>query len=172
MARFDRPRLLHQTHVKTLLDTSLVHKGNGRELKRLYNLSQQQICALKAMGQEPSFAFITSLIELKLDSFTMFEWQQHSQSQKIPHHKELLEFLDHPEQASEISIPAKRQQRSEPFTNKRSFHPPKSANHESGAGACTICKTERHSLYSCSKFQSLSHDKKDECSQGEQFLYE
>ena len=117
------------------------------------------------MGQEPSPAFITSLIELKLESSTMFEWQRHSLScVDVPHYKELLEFLDHRAQASEISTPVKRHPRFEQFTNKRPFHPPKSVtafatNHESG-GTCTICKTERHPLYSCPKFRSLTHDKR------------
>ena len=150
---------------QTLLDTPSVHDGNGRELRRLHDISQKHILTLKAMGQEPSPAFITSLIELKLNSSTMFEWQPHSQSRvDVPHYKELLEFLDHRAQASGISTPVKRHPLFEQFTNKRSFHPPKSVtafatNHESD-GACTICKTERHPLYSCPKFRSLTHDKK------------
>ena len=47
VARFDRPRLLHQTHVKTLLDTPSVHDGNGRELRRLHDISQQHIVPLR-----------------------------------------------------------------------------------------------------------------------------
>ena len=74
IARFDCPCLLHQTHVKMLLDTPSIHKGNGQELKCLHEMhAKQHIHALKTMGQEPSPAFITSLIEL--DSSTMFEWQ-------------------------------------------------------------------------------------------------
>ena len=51
-----------------LVDTPPIHEGNGRELRRLHDIAQQHIRALKAMGQEPYPAFITSLIELKLDS--------------------------------------------------------------------------------------------------------
>ena len=31
IARFDRPRLLHQTHVKMLVETPSIHEGNGRD---------------------------------------------------------------------------------------------------------------------------------------------
>jgi len=40
---------------------------------------QQHIRALKAMGCEPSGPFLTSLLELKLDVDTSFEWQKYSQ---------------------------------------------------------------------------------------------
>ena len=41
--------------------------------------AQQHLRALKGMGHEPSESFITSMLELKLDVDTMFEWQRHSQ---------------------------------------------------------------------------------------------
>ena len=60
------------------------------------------------MEQEPSPSFITSIIELKLDPTTMFEWQRHTQSQtEVPHYREMLEFLDRRAQASEILHPVK-----------------------------------------------------------------
>ena len=55
------------------------------------------------MGQEPLPSFITSVIELELDTNNMFEWQRHSQSQnKVPHFQELRDFIDHRAQASEV----------------------------------------------------------------------
>ncbi len=47
------------------------------------------------MDQDPSGAFITSMMELKLDQTTMFEWQKTSQGTKsVPHYREILEFLN------------------------------------------------------------------------------
>lgn len=74
-ARFDRPRLIYQTHVKLIIDTPPIRDGSGRELRRLHDIVQQHVRALKSLGDEPSPSFITSIIELKLDSTTMFEWQ-------------------------------------------------------------------------------------------------
>jgi len=39
------------------------------------NAIQLHICALKSMGGDPAGAFFTLIIELKLDTGTMFEWQ-------------------------------------------------------------------------------------------------
>ena len=46
--------------------------------------------------------FVTSLIELKFDQATAFEWQRHIQGTSVvPHHGELLKFLDLQAQASQ-----------------------------------------------------------------------
>ena len=47
--------------------------------------------ALKALGYEPSGPFVTSILELKLDTTTSFEWQKYSQgSGRVPHYSDLL----------------------------------------------------------------------------------
>ena len=101
-ARFNRPRLIHQAHVKCILDSPPLKEGNGKELRKLHDIIQQHIRALKTMGHEPSPSFITSVIELKLDTDTMFEWQRHSHTESdVPHYNQLLEFIDQRAQASE-----------------------------------------------------------------------
>ena len=61
-SRFDRPRLIHQTHVKMILDAPSLKDGNGRELRRLHDTVQQHLRALKAMHYEPSGPFMTSVL--------------------------------------------------------------------------------------------------------------
>ena len=85
-----------------ILETPNLKDGSGKELRYLYDTAQQQLRALKAMGHEPSGAFMTSLLELKLDVNTMFEWQHHSQDS--PHYKKLLEFIDLQAQAFEAAV--------------------------------------------------------------------
>ena len=52
----------------------------GKELRQLHDTVLQHIRALKAMECEPSGPFINSVIELKLDTTTMFKWQKHRQA--------------------------------------------------------------------------------------------
>lgn len=62
----------------------------------------------KVMDREPPGPLITSAVELKLDSNTMFEWKKHShKSTTIPHYK-LLDFLNLRAQASELLPPSKK----------------------------------------------------------------
>ena len=110
--RYDRPRLLHQAHVQAIIDAPSLKDGSGKELRRLHDTVNQHLRALKAMDYEPSGHFVTSLLELKLDPGTMFEWQKYSQeSTTVPHFNALLEFVNLRAQASEstASETAKKQ---------------------------------------------------------------
>ena len=107
------PRLIHQTHVHMILEAPSLKDGSGKELRRLHDTVQQHLRALKAMDYEPSGPFITSVLELKLDVNTMFEWQKHSQdSTDVPHYQKLLEFVNLRAQASETPTSAQRVTRS------------------------------------------------------------
>ena len=77
-SRYDRPRLIHQTHVRMILEAPPLKSGDGRELCRLHDTVQQHIRALKAMDCEPSGPFITSIVLIvfypatTLDSANLF----------------------------------------------------------------------------------------------------
>ncbi len=74
------------------MDATPLKDGNGKELCRLHDTVQQHLRALKAMDHEPSGPFVTSILELKLDADTMFEWQRYSQDYLgVPHYQKLLE---------------------------------------------------------------------------------
>ena len=87
-SRYVRPRLIHQMHVHMILEAPSLKDGSGKELRRLNDTVQQHLRALKEMAYEPSGPFITSVLELKLDVNTTFEWQKHSQDAiNMPHFK-------------------------------------------------------------------------------------
>ena len=102
-SRYNRPRLIHRAHVCTIVDMLPLREGGGKELRYFHDVLQQHLRALKTMRTEPDPSFITSIIELKLDETTLFEWQKHSQGtvDEVPHYHNLLEFLDLRAQASE-----------------------------------------------------------------------
>ena len=82
-------------HVKRILDVPPLKQGSGRELHYLHNTVQQHLRALKSLVYEPSGLFITSVLELKLNAGTMFEWQKHTKiSTDVPHFNDLLEFVN------------------------------------------------------------------------------
>ena len=74
----DHPRLIHQTHVRMILETPALKDGTGRELRHLHDTLQQHLRALKAKNYEPFGPFITSTTELKLNANTVFEWHKYS----------------------------------------------------------------------------------------------
>ena len=158
-ARYNRPKLIHQAHVKKIVEIPALKDGSGRELRRLHDNAQQHIRALKAMGHEPDGTFITSFLQLKLDQTTLFEWQKHDQgSTDVSHYQSLLDFIDLRAQASETLTPEQRKpHRSDPQRK----HPPfRSAAFTAGVnGNCVVCKTEKHALFTCPEFKSMPRDK-------------
>ena len=74
--RYNRPRIIHQTRVCMIMDAKPLTDGSGKKLRQLHDTVQQHLRAFKAMDYEPSGPFVTSILELKLDADTMFEWQR------------------------------------------------------------------------------------------------
>lgn len=115
------------------------------------------------MGEEPLGAFITSLLELKLDPSTTFKWQKTSQdSAKVPHYNDLLEFLNLRAQASEtLPLETRKCPKREPKKQFINTKPIASfvAHATEPIMSCVLCKHERHPLYACSRFKSFPHDK-------------
>ena len=165
--RYSGPRLIHQAHVRMIVEAAPLKDGTGRELRKLHDHVQQHLRALRSFDHDPPGAFITSLLELKLDQETMFEWQRHSQESKdIPHYDDLLKFLDLRAQASESSSDPERKS-----TRAGSNHSHIPRNHTGkrvssfsatvvSSMNCVACKRERHPIYACSKFKALTHDER------------
>ena len=136
-------------------------------MRRLHDTVQQHLRALKAMDYEPPGPFVTSILELKLDTNTMFEWQRHSQgSASVPHYKEFLDFINLRAQASETSSSdhSKRVLKGDAHPPRRQSAPGKpvmsfAASTTDPSAACVLCKTDKHPLYVCPKFKNQPHDK-------------
>lgn len=167
-ARFSRPRLIHQAHVRVVLEAPGLKDGSGRELRRLHDTVQQHLRALKAMDYEPSGPFVTSVLELKLDSNTMFEWHKHTQtSTDVPHYLDLMEFINLHAQASETSTAdrTRKPHKGELDPKVKSFVPSKHVASLTAnatpvmSHSCVLCKSNKHPLYVCPTFKSLPYDK-------------
>ena len=61
---YDKPRLLHQAHVRAIIEAPGPKEGNGKELLCLHDVCSQHLRALKAMGYDPSWPFTTLLVEM------------------------------------------------------------------------------------------------------------
>ena len=137
------------------MDTPALKDGSGKDF---HDTMQQHLRALKTKS-EPDPSFVTSILELKLDEMTLFEWQKHSQEkvEEVPHYQEILDFIDLWAQALESLADPSRKQNS---TSGKiaSFA---AANCEFGGRShCVVCTSERHPLYACQKFKAMFHNEK------------
>ena len=148
-----------------ILEAPALKDGSGKELRNLHDTVQQHVRALKSMGYEPSGPFITSTLELKLDQTTMFEWQSHSQkSTGVPHYWDLLDFLNLRAQATESHASDRSHKRARPEA-PGGRKPPGAITTYAGSidgrsTHCVLCTDQRHPLYACPQFKSMSHETK------------
>ena len=93
--RYDRPRITHREHVRTILQAPVMKSNTGRELRKLYDLCKQHIRAIKASDHYDLDTFLTIVMELKLDEVTRLKWMEFSDDrQTTPPHDEIMKFLD------------------------------------------------------------------------------
>ena len=115
------------------------------------------------MGHEPSKTFLTSLLQLKLDQTTRFEWQRHNQSEvDVASYTNLLDFLDLRAQATQTLTPDQTQQKRTHKGNPihQSRQPHQHASFTAGANSnYTICKSKNNPLYMSPTFIAMPRDK-------------
>ena len=77
----------------------------------------------------------------------------------VPDCDELMEFLDLRARAAEAAIVDKKSKGYHPSPNNKTKSVPALAvSTKEAEGSCIGCKGEKHPLYSCTKFRSMSHD--------------
>ena len=100
---YNRPHRLYQVNIPAIVENPVLKEGNSKELRQLHDVISQRLRTLRVMSCEPSGLFITSMIGLKLDPTTAFEWQRHTQDeQDVQHFQSMLELLDVRAQATEL----------------------------------------------------------------------
>ena len=113
--------------------------------------------AIKAMKGDSLRAFVTSIIELKLDQTSTFAWQDHSHDEReTPPYTALLEFLDRRARASENTTRESERKRLATIPDK-GFPKSYATNVEE---TCIACKSAKHPLYGCRVFQGFPRSKK------------
>ena len=57
--RYDRPQLIHQAHVHTIVGVPLLKSENGQELRHLHDVVKQHTRALQAMKYDSLETFVS-----------------------------------------------------------------------------------------------------------------
>jgi hypothetical protein len=108
-----------------------------------------------AMGHEPPGHFLTSLLVLKLDVDTTFEWQKHTQgSRDTPECQELLDFVNLRAQALEASLPESGRKSLKPPRKKLGSKPVDSFATEVSLNPCVDRQTSIVHVHEVQSFTS------------------
>ena len=68
----DRSRLIHQAHVRAILEAPSLRNKSGQELLHLHDVVKQHMRAPEAIKYDSLEKFMLSVTELKLDQSSMF----------------------------------------------------------------------------------------------------
>ena len=68
--RYDWPWLVHEEHVRIIVDTVPVKNGSDKELCRLYDATIQHYRALKAANNDSFDTVLTVILQQKVDEKT------------------------------------------------------------------------------------------------------
>uniref|UniRef100_A0A1X7VGP7 Uncharacterized protein n=1 Tax=Amphimedon queenslandica TaxID=400682 RepID=A0A1X7VGP7_AMPQE len=93
------------------------------------------------MEYDPSGPFSISVIELKLDQNTLFEWLKHTQRTVAVHHyREILHFINLRAQAAETSNPESKKL-NVPANKKTGTRPVMTHTTTTDVIKCLVCKS-------------------------------
>ena len=90
--RYDRPRLVQEEHIRSIMDTVPVKNGNDKELPSLYDAATQHYRALNAAKSDSFDTVLTVILEQKK---TRLKWAEFSSdNESVAPCTEFLKFLD------------------------------------------------------------------------------
>ena len=93
--RYDRPRVVHQAHVNTILSLPIPKDGNCKELCSFHDIATLHLHALKAMKLDDFDSFITAVLASRLEKATAREWRKYTDgAEGIPPYSDLLKYID------------------------------------------------------------------------------
>ena len=146
---YNRTRLIHCEHVRSIVQAPPMNADNGKEIRRLYDLWNQHVRVIKAFNVYNINAFLTAIMERKLGEATKLKWMEHSDESKTTSpYTDLLRFMDL--QAQQFAS-AQFEQKQQTATNKSCVAV------EEG---CIVCGKGNHLLSSCVKFQSATREER------------
>ena len=168
--RFNRVREIHRNYCKKLTQLGDV-KFNRTDLRRLVDTARSAISSLKHSGQYDLDAFLTSIISMVLPIKLQTLWEQHSKKDKgVPPVCDLLEFVsDHAEtlpatppnsgrapEPQEKNPTRKQDKRPDSTPHRQRTNVHVSTPTPTYKWECVFCKPDRHPLFLCTKWQSMT----------------
>ncbi|KAJ8959564.1 hypothetical protein NQ317_009215 [Molorchus minor] len=154
--RYSNKLVIINSHLKALIETPNVTKGDASNLRRFLSHIKQHINSLKSL-EVPVDTWDLMLIYLlshKLDFRTHQSYELEKPSNDLPKLVDLIDFIEKRCTALEnVTVPdTKYKPRLTHVAN---------TSHETVLKRCSFCNLENHSLYSCVKFkQSSDSDKR------------
>lgn len=184
--RYNNKRLIFSTHINTILDLPIMKQQSLIHIKRMHDVTQECLNAIKNLGVDISTwdPLVVHILDQKLDTDSHTEYIDSLKDRReLPSLKDLLDFLEGKFTAMESS----RRRTDAGSNQQRSYHSPQhnqnkpimpstsygkfSHNQTNNNGnrpitksaynvtviKCPLCNNE-HGLYNCKKFLELPNE--------------
>ena len=73
----DRPLLVHQAHIRAILNIPSLRDGSGQELRLFHDLANQHLRPLKVAKHDSFVSLVMAIFEDKMDQTRMCKWQKY-----------------------------------------------------------------------------------------------
>ena len=160
--RYHRPREVVDEHARALIESNPLKEGDTKELRRLHTTWTQHIRALENLGHKIDSAFLTSVLQLKLDKQTSAQWKWESRSHVLdpPKVDDLLLFLK--DRATTLDLQSSEKKKPHDKKTHQSQKPVSTlvAHPNPPYARCVLCTGERRPMYLCDAFKGMSQDEK------------
>ena len=164
--RYERTKKIHRGIVNQIIQMPDV-KQNGTDLRRLVDNTRSHIGSLKQTGHYTLETFLTSLVYNHLPFKLKTSWDLHNNKSKIiAPIEDLLDYIS--EHAYSLSDNQSTPTKAEPTEKKPSKGADKRQNNHKRSNVhvvtpnptykwdCVLCKTEKHPLFLCPKWQAYT----------------
>lgn len=150
--RYENKARLICNHINLILELPAMQRGTAACIRSLITEVQQQIHALKNLGQpiEHWDMLLMCILTKKLDQFTNRAFQLERDASALPTMAEFLNFLERRAMALEDS--GDKSAHESPL-HKKPFKVTNVATKAASSRTCKFCDNTGHSLYDCPQFK-------------------
>lgn len=146
--RYNNPTIVINAHMKALLDTPNITKGNSQQLREFTTRIKQHLASLKTLN-EPIDTWDTILVYIfsqKLDIYTNRAYQLDKNLDDKPNFEAFLEFLENRAKALE-AVNDQSQNKTKPKVTNTAIK-----TNDNKSKNCQFCNFPKHHIFQCSKF--------------------
>ncbi|KAI5651352.1 pao retrotransposon peptidase domain-containing protein [Phthorimaea operculella] len=156
--RYENKSRLISNHINVILELPVIQKGTASALRSLISDVQQQLHALKNLGEKVDEwdRLLISILTKKLDSYTNRAYHlDRVDLDKLPTMNEFISFLERRAKALEDSSPTVHSENVQKPTHSKAPNVKATyvASNNSRKALCSFCEKQSHPIFVCPKFK-------------------
>lgn len=150
--RYDKKKPIVEAHIKSFIEQPKVTKATAAQLVAFHDNIDEVVRGLKSLGKEAEARdpWLIFMAVDRLDEETRRAWRYHTADDDFPTLQGFLDFLlNRVDALTEVKSTIRK-------PDGKSQQSSKVLHVETTTTPCIVCNVERHRLYECGRFKSMS----------------